>query len=237
MPQLKEPTFYHTKIKDWPEDERPREKLMKHGAGVLSEAELLAILIRTGVKKATAVDIAKRLLSECKNVRELAGKSVNDLKKLGIGEARAVAIVAAFELARRLHSLPEEKRPRVRSPQDAAEIYIPKLRDFKRETFLVILLNSANCIVGERVISEGSLSASIVHPREVFKAAVDELAAGIILVHNHPSGNSEPSKEDIEITKQLVDAGRIMGIPVHDHLIIAGNRYTSLAEKNLMEHS
>jgi len=234
MPELKEPTFYHTKIKDWPQDERPREKLMKYGADVLSEAELLAILIRTGVKKATAVDLAKKLLSECKNLRELAGKSVNDLKKLGIGEARAIAIVAAFELARRLHSLPEQEKPLIRSPQDVAEIYIPKLRDFKKETFLVILLNSANRIVREKVISEGSLNASIVHPREVFKAAIDELAAGIVLVHNHPSGNAEPSKEDIEITKQLVEAGKVMGIPVHDHLIVAGNRYTSFAKKNLI---
>jgi DNA repair protein RadC len=116
MPELKEPAFYHTKIKDWPEDERPREKLKKYGGDALSDAELLDILIRTGVRKATAVDLTKKVLSECKNLREVAGESVSDLKKLGIGEARAVAIVAAFELARRLHALPESEKPTVRSP-------------------------------------------------------------------------------------------------------------------------
>jgi DNA repair protein RadC len=233
--KVKEVSYYHTRIKDWPEAERPREKLMKHGAGVLTDAELLAILIGSGTSKVTAVDLAKRLLVEHRNLRVLAGKSVADLKKFkGIGSARAVSLVSAFELSRRLHAREGEKLDVVRSPEDVAARYIPKLRDLKNEVFLVLLLNSANGIFKEVEISRGSLNASVVHPREVFKRAIDELAAGIILVHNHPSGNRNPSSEDITLTKQIVEAGKVMGIPVHDHIIIAGGAYTSFAEENLL---
>jgi DNA repair protein RadC len=183
----------------------------------------------------TAVDLAKRLLVEHKNLRELAGMSVADLKKFkGIGAARAVGLVSAFELGRRLHTREDEQLPIVRSPQDIAARYIPKLRDLKKEVFLVLLLNSANGIIKEVKISEGSLNASVVHPREVFKAAIDELAAGVILVHNHPSGNRTPSSEDIALTKQILEAGKVVGIPVHDHIVIAGGSYTSFAEENLL---
>jgi DNA repair protein RadC len=233
--KVKEVSYYNTRIKDWPESERPREKLMKHGPAALTDAELLAILISSGTSKVTAVDLAKRLLVEHKNLRELAGMSVADLKKFkGIGAARAVALVSAFELGRRLHTREDEQLPIVRSPQDIAARYIPKLRDLKKEIFLVLLLNSANGIIKEVKISEGSLNASVVHPREVFKAAIDELAAGVILVHNHPSGNRTPSNEDIALTKQILQAGKVVGIPVHDHIVIAGGSYTSFAEENLL---
>lgn len=233
--KVKEVSYYHTRIKDWPESERPREKLMKHGAGALTDAELIAILIGSGTSKVTAVDLARRLFVEHKNLRELAGMSVADLKKYkGIGTARAVGVVSAFELARRLNAREDEQPPIVRSPQDIADRYIPKLRDLKKEVFLVLLLNSANRIMKEVKVSEGSLNASVVHPREVFKAAIDELAAAVILVHNHPSGNRTPSSEDIALTKQILEAGKVVGISVHDHIIIAGGSYTSFAEESLL---
>jgi DNA repair protein RadC len=233
--KVREVSYYHTPIKQWPEAERPREKLIKHGQAALSDAELLAILIGSGTTNVTAVDLAKRLLIEHKNLRELAGKSVSDLKRYkGIGSARAVRLVAAFELVRRVQSQEGGKDVIVRSPEDVAARYIPKLRDLKKEHFLVLLLNSANGVMKEVKISEGSLNASIVHPREVFKAAIDEVAASIILIHNHPSGNPKPSAEDVALTKQIVEAGKVVGIPVHDHIIIAGGGYTSFAEENLL---
>ncbi len=198
----KEGAFYHARIKDWPEDERPREKLLKRGVDALSDAELLALLIGSGTGKATAVDVAKGLLVKHQNLRELAGKSVSDLKKFeGIGPARAVTIVSAFELGRRLQAREDEKRVVVRSPQDVADRYIPKLRDLKQEVFLILLLNSANAIIREAKISEGTLNASVVHPREVFKSAIDDRAASILLIHNHPSGNRSPSREDISLSR------------------------------------
>lgn len=233
--KVKEVSYYHARIKDWPEAERPREKLMKRGVGALSDAELLAILIGSGTGKATAVDVAKQLLIENRSLRELASKSVMELRRFeGIGPARAVTIVSAFELARRLHSREDEKLGVVQSPEDVAARYIAKLRDLKKEVFLVLLLNSANKIIKDVELTSGTLNASLVHPREVFKAAIDERAASVILVHNHPSGNRAPSSEDITLTKQIVEAGKVVGIPVHDHIIIAGGAYTSFAEENLL---
>lgn len=232
---VNETSFYHTKIRDWPANERPREKLINQGPEILTESELLAILIGSGSGKVTALDLAKRLMVEHKSLRSLASSGVGDLKQFkGIGDARAVAIVAAFELARRLHSSPEEVQQIIRTPADVAEKFIPILRDLKQEVFLVILLNSANRIIKEVTITRGLLNSSLTHPREVFRHAIVEHAASIILMHNHPSGNLEPSQEDISITKQLVEASKVVGIPVHDHLIIAGGGFTSLAERGLM---
>lgn len=232
---VNETSFYHTKIRDWPANERPREKLINQGAEILTESELLAILIGSGSGSVTALDLAKSLLVEHKSLRSLASSGVGDLKQFkGIGDARAVAIVAAFELARRLHSSPEEVQHTIRTPTDVAGKFIPILRDLKQEVFLVILLNSANRIIKEVTITRGLLNSSLTHPREVFRHAIIEHAASIILMHNHPSGNLEPSQEDIAITKQLVEASKVVGIPVHDHLIIAGGGFTSFAERGLM---
>lgn len=232
---VNETSFYHTKIRDWPANERPREKLINQGPEILTESELLAILIGSGCGKVTALDLAKRLLVEHKSLRSLASSGVGDLKQFkGIGDARAVAIVAAFELARRLHSSPEAVQQIIRTPTDVAGKFIPILRDLKQEVFLVILLNSANRIIKEVTITRGLLNSSLTHPREVFRHAIIEHAASIILMHNHPSGNLEPSQEDIAITKQIVEASKVVGIPVHDHLIIAGGGFTSFAERGLM---
>lgn len=222
---------YHPTIKDWPEGERPREKLQTHGASALSEAELIAILIRVGKQGETAVDLAKKLLSGGRTLRDVAQMSLHDLVAEGIGRARATAIMAAFELVRRVPFSDGEKKPVFRSPEEVAQRYIPKLRDLKQEEFWVLLLNSSNHLMRDIRISSGTLNSSLVHPRECFSDAIQERAAGVIFLHNHPSGNREPSQEDLSVTKQLVESGKILGIPVHDHIIIAGGGFTSFAEK------
>lgn len=225
-------------ILDWPEHERPRERLLKHGVEALSNAELLAILIRTGAKNRTAVDLARTLLQTFETLERLASRSAVELhqqqRKLGLGVAKATTIVAAFELGRRAAASHATKKIRIHSPDDIAKRYIPLLREMKQESFRVILLDSANHIIRDVKISDGILDASLVHPREVFRHAVAEPAAAIILLHNHPSGNPEPSSEDLQITKQLVQASKIMGIPIHDHIIVAGDSYISFAERGIL---
>ncbi len=229
------PGVYRATIKNWPADERPREKLMLRGAEALSDAELLAILIGSGTGKATALDLARDLVERHGSLRKVSMRSQKDLQSTkGIGPARAVAMLAAFELARRVNLPTSEEVFRITGPADVYRYIGPRLRDLKKERFYILLLNQQNVVIRDVQISEGSLSASIVHPREVFKEAIGESAACIVLIHNHPSGNPEPSGEDRAITRQLVDAGKLMGIPVHDHLIVAGDRFTSFAERGLL---
>jgi DNA repair protein RadC len=229
-----ESVVYRTTIKDWPEGDRPREKLEQKGASTLSEAELLAILIRTGNKGATALDLAKRLLSHGKTLRDVAQMSVQDFVDLRIGKARATSVIAACELARRFPSSMSKEKPVFHSPEDVASIYVPKLRDLKHEEFWVLLLTSANSLIADKMITRGTLNSSLVHPRECFQDALKQSAATVIFLHNHPSGNAEPSQEDIAITKQLVESGKVLGIPVHDHIIVAGGTFTSFADRGLM---
>jgi len=230
-----DPGFYHARIKDWPESERPREKLLKHGPQVLSNAELLAILIQSGTGKITALDLAKTMLTEFSGLPGLARRSVSEVKRFkGIGDARAAIIAAGIELARRLQAESDEAPFQVSGPEDVARRFIPRLRDQKVEYFYTILLNNAGKIISEHVISQGTINASLVHQREVFHHAVTELAASVILLHNHPSGMLEASTEDKNITEMMVRAGEIMDIPVRDHIIIAGNRYLSFAERGLL---
>jgi DNA repair protein RadC len=229
--------LYRSPIKEWPEDERPREKLEKLGAASLSEAELLAILINTGTGKRSALDLARMLLAEYSTLRRLSGLSVADFKQgkfKGIGKVKAIILAAAFELSRRIQVSREDLPGPIRSPDDVAKIFLPELRDKKQEEFIVVSLNSANKVIRSRTITKGLLNSSLTHPREVFREAILENAASIILIHNHPSGNLEPSREDIGITKQLTEAGKIIGITIQDHLIIAGDAYTSLMERGLM---
>jgi DNA repair protein RadC len=222
---------YRTSIKDWPEGERPREKIMTHGAESLSDTELLAIIIHAGNEKANAIEIARDLLKKYGTLRNIARRSVAELvHQYGIGPARATNIISAFELGRRNSASRTDDTCIVNCPEDVANRYIPLLRDLPTERFLVLLLNNSGAIIREVTISTGTVNASLVHPREVFKAAVVELATGIILLHNHPSGVKQASREDHAITKQLVEAGRMMDIPVNDHIIICGNSYVSFAE-------
>jgi DNA repair protein RadC len=232
--KVSESSAYHCKITEWPEKERPREKLMSGGAQSLSDAELLAIILRTGAGKITAVDLGKTLLKDYDSLRQLCTRSVQELRKYkGLGNTKALTLVAAFEIGRRI-SQTNLNRGCINSPADAVEVIRPVIRDLTYEVFMVLLLDSANHLLRSVKISEGILNSSLVHPREVFKPAIIEPAASIILVHNHPSGNPEPSSDDIQITRQIAESGKILGIPVNDHIIIAIDKYTSFAEKGLL---
>lgn len=234
--KIKETSYYHTRIKEWPEAERPREKLLEQGAKSLSNAELLALLIESGTGGITAVDLAKRLLTEHRDLNMLASKGVEELIRMkGIGPARGARILAAFEIGRRAHAGRIEKRTKIGSPVDIVQHYLSKFGKLKREVFSVVLLDSGNRIIRDVTITQGTLNASVVHPREVFKAAVDHLAAGVVLLHNHPSGEPFPSEDDKYITSQLVEAGKMMGIPILDHIILADSQYFSFAKEGLLK--
>ena len=230
---------YHVPINQWAEADRPREKLIKRGPAALSDAELIALIFGSGTRTKngplSAVQLGQALLRAYRSLYNTSKRELKELMRVtGIGPAKAVQLVAAFEIGRRVESQRGGERVQVTSPGDVAAVYGPLMRDLKKEIFKVVFLNTANMIVGDYTVSEGGLAASIVEPRAVFQQAILENAAAIICLHNHPSGNPEPSREDIRITRQLVEAGKLMGVPVHDHLIIAGAGYTSLAERGLM---
>lgn len=224
------------KIKDLPLDDRPREKLLLRGSQSLSDAELLAILLRTGTKGKSVVQVAYDLVERYGNLASLSTKSYSELIKTnGIKKDKAATLVAAFEIGKRTAIQSKwfsEKK--ITSPEDVAHIFIPMLKDELSEHFYIVSLNAANKIIRIDLISTGSLDSSIVHPREVFKVAIENSAKSIILVHNHPSGNPEPSNDDIAITKKLVEISKLMGINVFDHVIIAENKYTSFVEKRMI---
>ena len=223
------------KVKDIPLDDRPREKLLLRGAQNITDAELLAILLRTGTKGISVIEVAQKLIGKYSNLAQLALQSAESLQKnLGIGKDKAATLVAAFEISRRVESQSKWfSNKSITSPIDVAEMFIPILRDEVKEKFIVISLNSANKIIRYNVISVGNLTGSIVHPREVFKIAIENNSANIILMHNHPSGNTEPSKDDIHITKKLVDAGKLLDIVVFDHIIIGNDNYYSFIENRI----
>lgn len=210
--------------------------MKKIGAANLSDAELLAIILRSGTKGKSVLAVAQELINKHLNLAVLGSVSLSELKKTaGIGEDKAISLLAAFEIGRRMQAQTKwlfDKK--VTSPKDIAEFFIPILRDELKEKFIVVSLNSANKVTRYETISVGSLNSSVVHPREIFKFAIENSSASIILIHNHPSGNLEPSQEDILITKKLVEAGTILNISVLDHLIIAGNSFTSLVERRIM---
>lgn len=223
-------------VKELPLDDRPREKLILRGAQNLSESELLAILLRTGVKGKPVTRLAVELLEEHGGLSALAGKSVEALTKTtGVGKDKGATLAAAFELGKRIEIdkkwISERK---ITSPSDIADIFIPMLRDEQQEKFYVVCLSSSNKIIKFKAITTGTLNSSVIHSREIFKVAIDNLAAGVILLHNHPSGNPDPSNEDITITRRLSEAGKLLDIPVFDHIIIAGNKYTSLVDKRII---
>jgi DNA repair protein RadC len=224
-------------IKAWAEADRPREKLLKLGRHNLTDSELLAILIRTGTKELTAVDVAKKILASCNNdITQLSKLSVNDLMKnhKGMGQVKAITIVAALELGRRRREAEGLKKDKIASSQDAFEILQPRMADLPHEEFVVLMLNRANEVIGKYDLSKGGIAGTVVDPKLIFKAALEYLACGIILCHNHPSGNPKPSPEDLKITKKLKDAGTLMEIDVLDHIIIAGEGYYSFADEGLM---
>jgi DNA repair protein RadC len=230
---------YNVPIREWNEKDRPREKLMRLGPSMLSDAELIGLIFGSGTRTregpVSAVQLGQALMRAYRSLHDLSRRDLRELMRVaGVGPAKAVQLVAAFEIGRRIEARQEPVRVQVTSPVDVAKVFGPAMRDLKQEIFKIVLLNTANYIVGDYTVSEGGLAASIVEPRAVFRTAVLENAAAVICLHNHPSGNPEPSREDIRVTKQLVEAGKLMGIAVHDHLIIAGATYTSLAERGLM---
>ncbi|MCL4426106.1 MAG: DNA repair protein RadC [Firmicutes bacterium] len=228
---------YHLSIKDLPEADRPRERLFRFGPEALSNAELLALLLRTGNKGESALDLAHRLLSlaakQGGGFRYLITASLEELSHIrGIGAAKASLIKAALEIGRRL-AISTETKPVVKSPRDVGNLVMEKMRYLDREHFEVLLLDTKNQVLAMELISVGTLNSSVVHPREVFKVAIKRSAAGIVLVHNHPSGDPTPSRDDLEVSRRLVEAGRLLGIDVLDHVIIGDNRFLSFKEAGL----
>lgn len=225
-------------IKDIPQEERPRERLLRYGAQVLSDAELLAVLIRTGTRSESALVLAQRILKGDGGTSGLAyvvNSTVEELSRIkGIGKAKAVQIKAAVELGRRISAYSGRQQVIITSPLDVRDLLMEEMRFLEKEHFKAILLNTKNHVISIEDISVGSLNSSIVHPREVFKPAIRRSSASIILVHNHPSGDPTPSKEDIEVTSRLVQAGNILGISVLDHIIIGNNSILSFREQGLM---
>ena len=227
-------TTYH--MKELPPEDRPREKLIKNGAAALTDSELLAILIGSGTPEKSALDIARELTADNGILNNIA--IVHDVKELaktkGLGRAKASIIIAALELGRRIASAEPLLRDSITSPEDGVALLMPRLRYEAKEHFLVVLLNSKNKVLEIKQISEGSLNSSVVHPREVFAPAVLHHAAAILTAHNHPSGDPTPSKEDKDLTNTLVQAGKYMGIPVLDHIIIGDARYFSFKEHSYL---
>ncbi len=219
------------KIKDLPKVERPREKLAKYGPEKLTNSELLAILLRTGSGEMNVVELARKILKKFSG-QGLPQATFQELKNtFGLGEAKAAEIVACFELGRRF--LKNKKNKIYLSPKDVWQ-ELKDIRNHKKEHFIIFFLDTRNQEIKREIISVGSLNASLVHPREVFEPAVRHLAAQIIIAHNHPSGDPEPSEDDLILTKRLVEAGKILGIEIIDHIIVAGNNYLSFKNKGLI---
>jgi DNA repair protein RadC len=225
-----------TGIKTWAEADRPREKLLHSGAAGLTDSELLAILIRSGSDRDTAVDLAKEILRTYDNdLARLARVSAQELARFrGMGRVKAVTVLAALELANRRRGADAKRRKKIRSSRDAAELMMPVMADLAHEEFYMLLLNRANEIIYRHHLSKGGIAGTVVDPRIVFKIAIDHLASGMILFHNHPSGNLKPSAEDIKLTRRLQEAGRLLDVKVLDHLIIAGDGWFSFADEGMV---
>jgi len=216
----------------WPAEDRPRERLYHKGAESLADAELLAIQLGAGLAGCSAMDMARDLLSRYGSLSGLAGRGIAELAAVrGVGPVKAVRLAAAFEITRRLRSRNGPGRVVLGSPEQVFARYGPLMEDLQKEVFRVALLDAQNGLLRDVVISEGTLSASLVHPREVFKPAILESAASIILLHNHPSGDPTPSREDLRLTRQLVDCSELLDLRIHDHVIIGRQRFISLAQR------
>ncbi len=226
-----------SKIKNWPEGERPAERLIKHGPESLSDAQLLAIILRTGGKKGV-LNLALELLNNFNCLRNIDSASISDLSAIkGIGTAKTAQIKAAFELGKRLMGESSESSPIFSSSLNVYSYFAPRFKSLKKEVFISILLDAKNRMIKEKEydkVSEGTLTKSIIHPREAFREAIRESAASVIFIHNHPSGDPSPSNDDIAVTERLKKAGEIVGIAVIDHIIIGDGKYISLKEKGFL---
>lgn len=234
--KAKQKKIYDNTIKTWPKDDRPREKLLRSGEHTLSNTELLAILLRTGVKGESAIDLARKILQKFKTFRNMSHTDIRDWEELkGLGQAKIAQIKAAIEIGRRFKEEEvKESRPKITSAQDAAEIMMPRMRDLKKEIFKILLLNSQNRIIDNIEITEGTVNQATPIIREIFQKAMQRYAVSIICVHNHPSGDPNPSVEDKAFTKDMVKAGGILNIRVLDHIIIGNNKYFSFADGGMI---
>lgn len=226
----------YLRIQDWAKADRPREKLMEKGSTALTEAELLGILIGSGTQKMSAVNVAQLILRHYDNNLNLLAKcSVKELQRFkGIGSAKAITIASAMELGRRRTNQDIAARPRLRDSSSIYHFIKPELIDKPVEEFWVILINKSNYLIKKQFISSGGLDATLADPKVIFRAALDHQAAGIVLVHNHPSENPEPSSNDISLTKKLIEGGKFLDVTVLDHIIVAGDTYFSFADDRLL---
>lgn len=222
-------------LAQWPAGERPRERLYWSGPDALADAELLALQLGSGTRGRSAIDVAREVLATYGSLNDLATREADELALLpGIGPAKAARLAAAFELTRRLRARAPAARLTLGGPAEVYAAFGPLMEDLQREVFRIALLDTKNGLLRDKVISEGTLSASLVHPRAVFKPVILESAASVILLHNHPSGDPTPSREDVRLTRQLVDCARLLDLRIHDHVIVGRGRYVSLAEQGLI---
>lgn len=219
-------------ISRWPESERPRERLIREGSESLTDAQLLAILLRVGRPDSSAVEVAMELLAQLEGLQGLSNRGLDELCQVpGIGPAKAAQLKAAIELGKRVLTAPLATGTRIGSSLDLFRHYHPRLRDLRYEVFVIVLLDAKHHVIRDATVSKGSLTLSIVHPRDVFNLAVRESAAAVIFLHNHPSGDPQPSAEDRTLTARLVSAGEVLGIRVLDHLVVGDGRYVSFADQ------
>jgi len=231
----KESNFSSFTVRDLPKPERPRERLIKFGSEALSAQELLALIIGRGIPKKSVMNIAQELLAKFGNIRSISQASIEALSGIkGVGLAKAAQIKAAFELGRRQELEPEQKDYDIKNPQSVVKAIRSSIKDKAKEHFKLILLDNRNKIIDISTISIGTLNASLVHPREIFKEAIIHNSASVVLAHNHPSGDPEPSEEDIKITERLVESGKILGIEVIDHIVIGKTNFASFKERGLI---
>ncbi len=224
------------RVQEMPLAERPRERLHRLGPGALTTSELLAVLLGTGGRRADALGLAESLLQSAGgSLRRLASRPPAEFGRVaGVGQGKAGRLIAAFELGVRLTLEDRPALVRIREPEDAVRLFAPRLRDLAVEEFHLLALDSQSQVLREVLVTRGILNSSLVHPREVFRSAIAEAAAGIIVVHNHPSGDPTPSPQDREVTRQLVSAGQLLDLPVYDHIIVAGDRWVSFAQAGLL---
>jgi DNA repair protein RadC len=222
-------------MRGWPESERPRERLYFNGPTALTDAELLALQLGTGTHGKDAVQVAREVLAAYGSLADVAGCEATELARLpGVGRAKAARLASAFELTRRLRARTPGTRTPLGSPAEVYAAFAPLMEDLKREVFRIALLDAQNRLLRDIVVTEGTVSSTLVHPREVFRPAILEPAASVILLHNHPSGDPTPSRDDILLTRQLVECARLLDLKVHDHVIVGRGRFISLAERGII---